>query len=394
MPGRKTINVALFGAGFMGKAHSNAYLKVNKFFDLPADVVMHTLVDTQPGLARTVADRWGWQRASSDVAAVLADPDIDLVDICVPNNGHAQLVKAAARAGKPVACEKPLACTMAQAEQAAAAVVSAGVPSFIWFCYRRVPAVTLARQLIDEGRIGRVYHFRATYLQDWVMDPNFPLVWRLRKEVAGSGSHGDLNAHLIDTARYLVGEFDEVVGHQQTFVKHRPLEGKPSERGLAGVTATGGRKGPVTVDDATMFLARFAGGAMGTFEATRFARGRKNDHGFEINGEKGSLVFRFDQMNDLLFFDASAPKHVQGFTKIQASDAVHPYSVYWPTGHWTGYEHAFVNQLSDMVRALAGGKKSALKFRPTFADGLACQRVLAAVEKSSTSRRWVKVATV
>jgi predicted dehydrogenase len=392
MPGLKTINVALFGAGFMGKAHSNACLKVNKFFDLPADVVMHTLVTRNAARGQAMARRWGWRRAVTDLATVMSDPDIDLVDICVPNNEHAGLAVAAARAGKAVACEKPLAHSLADAKRMAAAVARAGVPNFIWFNYRRVPAVALARQLIDEGRIGRVYHFRATYLQDWIMDPSFPLVWRLRGDVAGSGSNGDLAAHLIDMARYLVGEFDEVVGCQETFIKCRPVETALSERGLSGVGSSAGRKGRVTVDDATMFLARFANGALGTFEATRFARGRKNEHGFELNGEKGSLVFRFDAMNELHYFNAAAPHHVQGFTKILASESDHPYAwAYWPPAHWTGYEHAFINQLADIVTALAGPKNGWRKFHPTFADGLVCQQVLAAVERSARTRRWVNV---
>ncbi|MDD4889310.1 MAG: Gfo/Idh/MocA family oxidoreductase [Phycisphaerae bacterium] len=387
-----TINVALFGAGFMGKAHSNACLKVNKFFDLPARVVMHTLVTRNAKRGQSMADRWGWKRSVADLDAVVNDPEIDLVDICVPNNEHAGIAIAAARAGKPVACEKPLAHNLADAKKMVAAVKSAGVQNFVWFNYRRVPALALARRLIDEGRIGRVYHFRATYLQDWIMDPNFPLVWRLRGDVAGSGSHGDLGAHLIDMARYLVGEFAEVVGHQETFVKQRPVETGLSERGLSGVGSARGRKKPVTVDDATMFLARFANGALGTFEATRFARGRKNDHGFELNGDKGSLVFRFDRMNELEFFDATAPHHVQGFTTIQVSESEHPYAgAYWPPAHWTGYEHAFINQLADAVTCLAGGR-GRMKFHPNFQDGLASQQVLDAVERSAKSRRWVKVA--
>ncbi len=392
MADRKVLNVALVGAGFMGKSHSNAYLHVNRFFDLPARVVMHTMVDVAPDAARAMADRWGWANVATDPLKVVRDPAIDLVDICTPNNAHARIAIAAARAGKAVACEKPLAHTLSDARKMADAVRKAAVPNFVWFNYRRCPAVALARQLIDQGRLGTIYHIRAVYLQDWIMDPNFPLVWRLRKKVTGSGAHGDLNAHIVDLARYLVGEFDSVVGHMETFIKQRPLEAGRSVRGLEG-GGVKGRKGKVTVDDATVFLARFANGALGTFEATRFAQGRKNRNGFEINGSKGTLAFNFERMNELEYHDATAPKHVQGFTRILATEGVHPYAgAFWPPGHLIGYEHGAINQLSDIVTALAGrGRK---RFHPDFADALACQRVLEAVELSHRKRQWVKLSRV
>ena len=289
-----------------------------------------------------------------------------------------------------MACEKPLAVTLADARKMALAVEAAGVANFVWFGYRRAPAVALARQLIDEGRIGKIYHFRATFLQDWIMDPKFPLVWRLRKEVSGSGAHGDLGAHLIDIAHYLVGPIESVVGHMETFIKTRPLEAGRVGPGLGGKASTT-RTGQVTVDDATMFLSRFASGALGTFESTRFAKGRRSHNGFEINGSKGSLVYNFEQMNELEYYNAEDPPHVQGFRTIQVTESVHPYAgAWWPAGHIIGYEHTFINQLSDMIVSLCA---PALKrdFHPDFQDGLQTQEVLDAVERSHKTRKWVSL---
>ena len=389
--GNKTINVALIGAGFMGKAHSNAYARVNQFFDLPAKVVMHTMVDQATDTARRMAERWGWQNWATDAEAVIADPAIDLVDVCTPNNIHSRFCVAAARAGKAVACEKPLAATLPDATRMVREIKKAGVPNFVWFNYRRIPALALARQLIDEGRLGTVYHFRASYLQDWIMDPNFPLVWRLQKAIAGSGSLGDIGAHIIDFAHYLVGPLESVVADMKTIVKERPLPAGLTT-GLSG-RAAGGHKGKVTVDDATTFLARFANGAMGTFEATRFAAGRKNCNQFEINGSKGTLSFNFERMNYLEYYDATAPRHIRGFTTIMVTEPIHPYAgAYWPPGHIIGYEHCALNELSDVIRSLAGDSKQ--PFRPSFEDGLACQRVLEAVERSHKTRQWVKLSSV
>ncbi|MCG3178850.1 MAG: Inositol 2-dehydrogenase/D-chiro-inositol 3-dehydrogenase [Phycisphaerae bacterium] len=392
MAKRKQLNVALIGAGFMGRAHSNAHLKVNRFFNLPADVVMHTIVDVAEPAARAAADTWGWRRVVTDIREALADPAIDLVDICLPNYLHAQAAVAAAKAGKAVLCEKPLAHTLADARRMLAAVKQAAVPNFVSFNYRRVPALALARQFIAEGRLGTIYHIRASYLQDWIIDPDFPLVWRLKKELTGSGAHGDLNAHIIDLARFLVGDFDSVSGLMETFIKERPLEVGRQVRGLEG---KGGRKkGKVTVDDATLFLARFKNGAVGSFEATRFAQGRKNRNQLEINGSKGSLAFCFERMNELEFMDATQPLAEQGFRTILATEGVHPYmQAWWPPGHIVGYEHTFVNQLADVVRALCSRSKKD-RFRPDFADAFEVQKVLEAVGRSARSGRWVKVDSV
>jgi len=284
----KEVRVGLIGYNFMGKAHSNAYLKVAKFFDLPAAPVMTAVCGRTPDKVKAFAQKWGWQSVETDALKTIRRKDIDLVDITTPNNSHHKLAMAAIAAGKAVACEKPLAMTTAQALDLARSAKKAGVPNMVWFNYRRAPAVGLARRIIDEGRIGRIFHIRAVYLQDWIVDPNFPMVWRLDSKIAGSGAHGDLNAHIIDLARYLVGEFEEVCGVAQTFIKQRP---QLADFG-AGLSAKAAKaKGKVTVDDTVAFLAKLEGGAIGTFEATRFAPGRKNGNRIEINGEKGSLVW-------------------------------------------------------------------------------------------------------
>jgi predicted dehydrogenase len=378
------LNVGLVGYKFMGKAHSNAWLNVAKFFDLPLKPVMRAICGRTEDAVRAVAENWGWEGYETDYKNLVTREDIDLVDVSTPNNTHAEISIAAAEAGKDVVCEKPFAMNVAQAKEMLQAVKEAGVRHMVWFNYRRVPAVALARRLIDEGRIGKIYHFRAQYLQDWIMDPEFPLVWRLRKEVAGSGAHGDLNAHITDLARYLVGEIDEVVGMSETFIKERPLEAE-----AAGLSATSAQKrGEVTVDDTVLFLARFANGAVGSFECTRFGGGRKNGERFEINGEKGTLAFNFERMNELEFFSREEPQELQGFKTILVTEAVHPYiEAYWPPGHLIGYEHTFVSQAADLVKGIAEGTE----LKPDFEDGLRNQEVLDAVMKSCEERAWIKV---
>jgi len=388
---KKQINVAMIGAGFMGRTHSNAYLKVAKFFDVPVVPRMKVMCDINEAAARSMAERWGWEEVMTDYRKVVARPDIDMVDILTPNNTHVEIACAAARAGKIVACEKPLAMDAAEAKKMVACVRKAGVPSFVSFNYRRLPAVSLARQLVQEGRIGRVYHVRAQYLQDWIMNPDFPLVWRLDRRVCGSGSRGDLGAHIIDMARFITGEeFESVSGMAETFIKERPA-GRMDGVGLSAAGGGGGgaKMGKVTVDDATLFLARFSGGAVGAFEATRFAAGRKNGIHIEVNGARGSLVFDFERMNELRFHDHTAPQHLQGWTTIMATDSSHPYAgAWWPPGHIIGYEHGFINQLADELRFIGGELK---EYHPDFADGLRVQEVLDAVMKSAASGRWVAV---
>lgn len=383
MPKQK-LNVALIGYQFMGKAHSNAYRQVTRYFDIPIEPVMKVICGQNAEQVANAAARLGWEEWSADWQQVVRRPDVDMVDICTPGHMHAPMAIAAAEAGKTVLCEKPLANSLAEAQAMLSAVTKAGVPHGICHNYRKVPAVALARQLIEEGRLGTIYHFRAAYLQDWIIDPSFPLVWRLQKDLAGSGAHGDLNAHIIDLARFLVGDIAEVCGHMVTFIEERPKLAAAAG-GLAGASGAT-EMGKVTVDDATLFLARFENGAVGTFEATRFAQGRKNCNRFEINGSKGSLAFDLERMNELQFYSAEDPGDAQGFRTILATEAAHPYvGAWWPPGHIIGYEHTFVHLLSDAFTAIGEGKP----ISPSFEDGVRNQAVLEAVEISAQERRWV-----
>ena len=384
----KEVRVGIVGYNFMGKAHSNAYLNVAKFFDLPAVPVMAAACGRTRDKVEAFAANWGWESVETSAARLVKRDDIDLVDVCTPNNSHYKIVMAALAAGKAVLCEKPLAMTVAQALQMARAAKKARVMNMVWFNYRRCPAIGLAKRIIEEGRLGTIHHVRAVYLQDWIVDPAFPMVWRLDKRVAGSGSHGDLNAHIVDLARHLVGEFEEVSGVAHTFVKERPLLAETGE----GLTARGRKKkGRVTVDDTVAFLARLEGDVVGTFEATRFAPGRKNYNRIEVNGSKGSLCWCFERMNELDFFSLEDPPHLQGWRNIMVTEGgEHPYvAAWWPGGHIIGYEHSFVNQLSDVMRALGGDKKADI--RPDFADGLRNQEILEAVLESCKAKKWVKV---
>ncbi len=387
---KKEINVALIGYKFMGRAHGNAYISAPKFFSLPVQPVLHTIVGRDQKGVAAVANQWGWKSFETDWRRVLENEEIDLVDVGTPNSSHAEISIAAAEVGKAIACEKPLAMNVAEAKAMVKAVKKNRVHNYVWFNYRRAPAISLARELIDEGRLGKIYHLRAVYLQDWIMDPNFPLVWRLQKKIAGSGAHGDLNSHLIDLARFLLRtEFDEVCGMAKTFIKERPIE--IPGRGFATVK-TARKKGKVDVDDAVLFLARFGNGAIGTFEATRFAKGRRNGNQIEINGSKGTLVFNLERMNELQFFDDTLPKQEQGFRRILVTEPVHPYiHGYWPPGHIIGYEHTFISMVVDIMNHLAGRTK---EFHADFEDGLRCQEVLDAVLLSCKERRWVRIKEV
>jgi predicted dehydrogenase len=386
---KRKVGVLLIGGGFMGKTHSNAYLKVAKFFDLPVEPVMACFCRRSKAGLQETADRWGWQAVEADWRKAIRRDDVDLVDISTPNNLHRDMAVAAARAGKMIFCEKPLAMNVAQARQMVDAAKKARIKTFVAFNYRRCPAVALARQIVAEGRIGRIYHVRACYLQDWIMDPAFPLVWRLKKEVSGSGAHGDINAHSIDMARYITGEeFAEVCGVTETFIKQRPL----GEMAGEGLRAKGGKtKGRVTVDDAAVFMARMTGGALATFTATRFAAGRRNANRIEIYGSKGSLVFDFERMNELEYYNVDDPAHLQGYRRILATDPPHPYmDAWWPAGHGIGYEHGFINTVADIMRAI-GSKGRKAEFKPDFADALEVQKVLDAVLLSDKKRRWVEI---
>ena len=384
----KILRVGLVGYKFMGKAHSNAWRQVSRFFpDLPAGIEMATLCGRDAAAAERARKTLGWQRVETDWRKMVTDPNIDIVDICTANDTHAEIAIAAAKAGKAVLCEKPLARNVAEASRMVAAVKKANVVNMVCHNYRRIPAIALARQMIEAGELGkRIYHFRARYAQEWLANPNFPLTWRLQKEIAGSGTHGDIDAHIIDIARYLVGEISEVCGLMETFVKERPLMEPGS---VPPRVADSGKKGKVTVDDAVSWIGRFENGAIANLEATRFAYGRKNNITFEINGEKGSLSFDFEDMNRLKFFSTADAQYRRGFSDILVTDRdPHPYAKnWWPPGHIVGYEHTFVNTMADFVQAVATGKS----IHPTFEDGLMNQRVLDSVEKSATTRKWVKL---
>ncbi|MCM8786269.1 MAG: Gfo/Idh/MocA family oxidoreductase [Candidatus Omnitrophica bacterium] len=386
----KEINVALIGYKFMGKAHSFAYKNVSLFFDLSARPVMKVICGRTEKAVSQAKEKFGWLEFETDWKKVVERKDIDLIDITTPPNAHKDIAIEAAKNGKIVFCEKPLASTLKDAYEMLEAVEKYNVKNAICFNYRKLPAIGLAKKLIEQGKIGKIYHMRAVYLQDWIVDPDFPLVWRLQKSVAGSGAHGDLNAHLIDMARYLVGEFDEVVGISETFIKERPvLKLKEElETGLGEFKEKAEEKGVVDVDDATLFLVRFKNGAIGSFEATRFAPGRKNGQRFEINGSKGSIVFNLERLNELEYYSREDQQGEQGFRTIIATDASHPYAGnWWPAGHIIGYGEAFVNMVADIFNSIAKGENPS----PNFYDGVKCQEVLEAVDLSIKERRWVKV---
>jgi predicted dehydrogenase len=368
------LNIAMIGYKFMGKAHSNAWRQVGHFFDVPFSPVMKVICGRNETEVKRAATVYGWQEHATNWEKVVARKDIDVIDICTPGDSHLPIALAAAAAGKVVFCEKPLANTVDQAEQMLHAVETYSVPHMICHNYRRAPAVALARQLIDEGRIGRIYHYRGTYLQDWIVNPEFPRVWRLEKAKAGSGALGDIASHSVDLARYLVGEITEVAGLLKTFISERPLE--PGSAIMA----------PVDVDDAALSLVKFANGAIGSIEGSRFATGRKNYNRFEINGSLGSIVFDLERMNELELYTEEGAN--SGFRTIQVTDSAHPYIAgWWPPGHIIGYEHTFTHTILDLLKAIAEQKLPI----PNFEDGVRNQKVLAAIERASSSRSWETV---
>jgi predicted dehydrogenase len=371
----------MVGYAFMGAAHSQGWRTVGRVFDLPVRPVLSAVCGRDGSAVRAAADRLGWAAAETDWRALVARDDVDIIDICTPGDSHAEIAVAALDAGKHVLCEKPLANTVEEAETMAEAAERArarGQVAMVGFNYRRVPALALARQMIAEGRLGTLRHVRVTYLQDWLVDPGFPLTWRLRKDRAGSGALGDLGAHIVDLAQFLVGEpVAGVSALTETFVRERPLLAGAS----SGLTAEGAfASGQVTVDDAAVFTGRFPSGALASFEATRFAAGRKNALRLELNGSDGSLAFDLERLNELSFHDHTEPAASSGFRRILVTEPGHPYlEAWWPPGHGLGYEHTFVHQARDLLHAIASGSVA----EPSFADGLGVQRVLAAVEESA-----------
>lgn len=378
------IGVGLVGYKFMGRAHSNAYRQVARFFDVDPVPRMVAISGRNEAAVREAAAQLGWESYETDYHPLLARKDIDLIDVSTPGYNHKEIVIAALEAGKHVLCEKPLANTLAEAQQMLTAAKKAGTINMVNFNYRRAPAVQLAKRLIDEERLGDLRHFRAQYLQDWILDPEFPLVWRMKKELAGSGALGDIGAHILDLGHFLVGPVVEVVGALNTFIKQRPVEVESG--GGSGLTASSGQEmGDVTVDDAASFLARFENGATGTFDATRMAPGRRNKNTFEINGSKGSLSFNLERLNELEVYFTEDDEGLQGFRTINVTEAVHPYTgAWWPAGHIIGYEHTFVHVIKDLLDGIASNTNP----HPDFEDGFRNQAVLDAVMRSAESRTW------
>ncbi len=370
----------MIGYGFMGRTHANAYRKVNQFFDLEYQPVLKAACARNPEKLKEYADRWGWESTETDWRRLVERDDIDLIDIGTPNNTHAEIAIAAAEAGKMVLCEKPLAMTGAQARQMTEVVERTGVPNMVWFNYRRVPAISLAHQVVKEGRIGRSFHYRAQYLQDWTISPDLPLggptLWRLDADAAGAGVSGDLLAHSIDTAMWLNGRIASVSGMTEVFVKERALQEDPTQRKA------------VTIDDACQFMCRFENGSLGLFESTRYARGRKNYNTFELNGERGSVYFDLEDAHRLEFYDHADPDHLHGWRSIHVTAFEHPYMRnWWVPGCTIGYEHTFVNALADFLKGLETGAP----VHPNFRDALETQLVLDAVLDSARTGQWTEV---
>ena len=369
------IRVGIVGTQFMGRAHTKAYQDVLSFLDIPVKPVLRAACDINPEDLDSFANRFGWQTTEISWQKMVARDDIDLIDICTPNVIHMPIAVAAAQAGKHILCEKPVAMTADESQMMLDAARQADVRHMVAFNYRRVPALALAKQLIEQGRIGRVFHFNAVYYQDWLVDPAFPFVWRHDIKKGGSGAHGDMNAHTVDLARFLVGEIEKVCAAEEIFIKQR-------SHGEGEVTGT------VTADDAMYFLARFSDGALGSFMATRFATGRKNFLRLEIFGSEGSLLFNLERLNELQFYSRSDAATEQGFQNILVTESDHPYvKNWWPPGHIIGWEHTFIHEISDLLLAIANKEP----VYPDFYDGLRCQQVLDAVCKSANEQRWVDI---
>jgi len=360
----KTLNVAMIGHGFMGRAHSNAFRQVGCYFEIPYKLQLKVICGRNRNEVQEFATTWGWEEAQSDWQSVVGRKDVDIVDVCAPNHLHGPIAIAAAEAGKIVLCEKPLAMDAAEAKRMAGAARS--VPNLVWFNYRRVPAIALAKELVEQGKIGQPYHYRATYLQSWGPDPERAGVWRFRKAEAGSGAMGDLLSHSLDLALLLNGPITEVISLIHTFIPGRD------------------------VDDAVLTLARFANGSIGSFEATRFATGCRNRNYFEIHGSQGAIGFNLEDLNRLEVFDRNDATVIQGAHDVLVTGPGHPYtSHFWPPGHIVGYEHTFIATLADFLRCLAEEST----FHPNFDDAVEVQNLLEAVRSSAQNKLWMKVAT-
>ncbi len=382
------INVALIGYQFMGKAHSNAYRQVRRFFPGKLEPRLKVICGRNQQALEAAARQFGWEETETDWRRVVERDDIEIVDIATPGFLHHPMALAAAAAGKHIICEKPLANTLAEAQEMLRAVKKAGVAHMVMHNYRKLPAIAYLKKLIEEGRFGTIYHYHGAYLQDWIISPQFPLVWRLDKKLTGSGALGDIGSHAVDFAHYLNGPIISVVSKMTTFIKERPLPG-------AGAGAWGAKgqkgKGKVTVDDDANFLAQFKNGSVGVFESSRFCGGRRNYNTFQIYGSKGSAAYNLERLNELEIYDGTEPQAGQGFKTIGVTESVHPYvGAWWPPGHIIGYEHTFVHAVHDFLTALEKGQMPS----PNFGDAVEDQAVLDAIERSSRSGRWQKVGTV
>ena len=385
----KTANVAIIGTKFMGKAHSHAWSSVPKFFNVSIKPVLKVACGRDEQATREFAQTWGWEEIETDWRKVVERPDIDIIDISTPTYLHRDMAVAAAQNGKAIFCEKPVALSYAEAKEMYEAAQKAGVLHYLNHNYRRTPAVAYAKQLIKEGKLGQIFHWRGAYLQDWITDPNFPLTWHLQKKYAGAGPHYDLNSHSVDLARYLVGEVVAVSAMTKQFFAKRPLPDAGAGTFKSG--GSGGEMGEQTVDDAAFMVAEFENGALGSFESSRFASGRKNYNFFEIYGSKGSLAFNLERMNELQYLSLEDPVDQQGFRTVLVTNATHPYvAAWWPPGHIIGYEHEFTHAVFDFLTALDQGTE----ILPNFLDGMRIMQVLEAGLISAETGRKVVVSEV
>ena len=387
---KKTLNIGIVGTKFMGKAHSNAWLSAPRFFDTPFTPVLKVVSARDAEATKDFADNWGYVDVESDWRKLVERPDIDVVSVCSPTFNHKDVVLAAAANGKHIFCEKPCALTAADAKEMAQAADKAGVVHYLNHNYRRVPAIAFAKKMIDDGKLGTIYHWRGAYLQDWIMDPEFPLTWHLKKESAGAGPHFDLNSHAVDLARFLVGDIDSVNAMMKTFITERPLPGADAKTFSSGSGGTG-EKGIVDIDDASFMIASFENGALGSFDATRFAGGRRNYNYFEIYGSKGSLIFDLENMNVLQYYNMEDPSTEQGFRTISVTESDHPYAgAWWAPGHIIGYGNTFVHAVKDFMDAIAQGTT----ISPNLWDGVKVMQVLEAAQLAAKEGRTVKVSEI
>jgi len=383
----KEMNVAIIGSRFMGKAHSNAWKNVANFFDVPIKPVLKVACATDKDALKAFADNWGWEEIETDWKKVIERDDIDIVDICVPPNLHAPIAIAAAKAGKHIFCEKPISLTSDEALEMYEAAKKAGVVNYLNHNYRRTPAVMLAKQMIDEGKLGEIYHWRGCYLQSWTMDPNFPLTWHMKKDIAGMGSNGGINSHSVDLAQFLVGEIKSVTGMMKTFIKERPLPGAGAATFSAG-SGEAAEMGKVELEDAISMIVEFENGALGTFDASTFAIGRLNYNYFEIYGSKGAVLWNLERMNELEYYSADDEEGKKGFRTISATDGSHPYiSHWWPPAHNIGYEHEFHHAVYDFLVGIDSGEG----IKPDFYDGYILTKVLEAGIESAEKKKQIDI---